>query len=130
MGGLGTLLYSRQRPSGEVYGVLRWRHLGEQEVVDAVRSAGGLQTRQAPLPIATMNASTTRGAVALAAGSERDASVARRCIWDTDCKIACQVDVLLGDDLPTGMCSRTATIGTWQVLFARFLSSDALAGCK
>jgi enterochelin esterase-like enzyme len=43
-----------------------------------------------------------------------------------------EVDVLLGDDLPK---EHVFTVDgehdwdTWQVLFARFLSTDALAGC-
>ena len=136
MGGLGTFLYSRQRPSGEVYGVLALSpYLGEQQVSDAVRSEGGLSTWQAPPPVATMNASNYtselwRWLQAVNAGREPGPQLYIG--YGLQDRLA-RVDVLLGDDLPT---AHVFTVDgehnwdTWKVLFARFLSTDALAGCK
>jgi pimeloyl-ACP methyl ester carboxylesterase len=136
MGGLGTLLYSRQRPVGEVYGVLALSpYLGEQAISDEVRSAGGLHDWQAPAPVATMNASNYtselwRWLQAVSAGREPGPQLYVG--YGLQERLA-QVDMLLGDDLPS---ERAFTVAgghhwdTWQTLFVRFLSTDALAGCK
>jgi pimeloyl-ACP methyl ester carboxylesterase len=136
MGGLGTLLYSRQRPRGEVYGVLALSpYLGDRSVSDAIRNAGGLQSWQAPPPVATMNESNYtselwRWQQAVNAGREPGPTLYLG--YGLQDRLA-QVDVLLGDDLPA---AHVFTIDgehnwdTWQVLFARFLSTGALARCK
>jgi len=136
MGGLGTLLYARQRPSGEVYGALALSpYLGEEGIGDAVRDAGGLQTWQAPPAVATMNASNYtselwRWLQAVNAGREPGPRLYLG--YGLQDRLA-RIDTLLGDDLPTAHVFTMAgehNWDTWQVLFARFLSTDALAACK
>jgi len=57
MGGLGTFLYSRQRPVGEVTGLLALApYLGsDSDLLDAIRSAGGLARWRAPQKMAKLN---------------------------------------------------------------------------
>jgi pimeloyl-ACP methyl ester carboxylesterase len=136
MGGLGTVLYSRQRPAGETYGVLALSpYLGEEEVSDAVRSAGGLQSWKAPPRVSAMNASNYtvelwRWLQAVSAGREPGPQLYLG--YGLQDHLA-QVDTLLGADLPE---DRVFTIDgghnwtTWRTLFARFLHTSALAGCK
>jgi len=136
MGGLGTLLYSRQRPSGEVYGALALSpYLGEQKVSDEIRNAGGLQMWRAPPPVATLNASNYASELwrwQQAVNAGRESGPRLYLGYGLQDRLA-QVDVLLGDDLPA---THVFTVDgehnwdTWQVLFERFLSTDALAECE
>ncbi len=49
MGGLGTLLYARQRPVGEITGVLALApFLGDRDLLDEIAAQGGLTRWQAP----------------------------------------------------------------------------------
>jgi pimeloyl-ACP methyl ester carboxylesterase len=56
MGGLGTFLYSRQRPAGEVTGLLALAPYlgGDSDLFDAIRGAGGLSRWRAPAKVATL----------------------------------------------------------------------------
>jgi len=136
MGGLGTVLYSRQRAAGEIYGVLALSpYLGEEDISDDVRRAGGLQSWKAPPRVSTMNESNYtdelwRWLQAVSAGREPGPQIYLG--YGLQDRLA-EVDTLLGAALPQ---TRVFTIAgghnwtTWHTLFARFLSTDALAGCK
>jgi pimeloyl-ACP methyl ester carboxylesterase len=135
MGGLGTMLYSRQRPAGEVYGVLALApYLGDADVSEEIRSAGGLRSWKAPPRVSVMNESNYTSELwrwLQALTAQREPGPRIYLGYGLQDRLA-EVDTLLGAELPQ---ERVFTIPgghnwtAWRVLFASFLHTDALAGC-
>jgi len=136
MGGLGTVLYSRQRPAGEIYGVLALSpYLGDEKVSDEVRSSGGLRSWRAPPRVVAMNGSNYTRELwrwLQAVSEAREPGPHLYLGYGLQEHLA-RVDTLLGAELSQ---ERVYTIAgghnwtTWRTLFTHFLSTDALAGCK
>jgi pimeloyl-ACP methyl ester carboxylesterase len=138
MGGFGSLLYSRQRPAGEVDGVyVLAPYLGSDgDLLTAIEQAGGLARWHAPPKVATLDehnytVEIWRWLQALSAGSERGPELYLG-YGDSD-KLA-RPDSLLAAALPSDHVFRQPgkhNWDTWRPLFGRFLDDGPLrAHCQ
>jgi pimeloyl-ACP methyl ester carboxylesterase len=132
LGGFGSLLYARERPAGEVTGVLALApYLGSDgELFESIKNAGGLRRWQAPKPQAIHEASYApelwRWLQAVA--TRREPGPELYIGYGNQDRLA-EVDGLAADILPkahvfTGDGGHRWT--TWRQLFRRFLKDGPL----
>jgi pimeloyl-ACP methyl ester carboxylesterase len=137
MGGMGAMLYARERPAGEVTGTLAIApYMGEDELVEEIYDAGGLHTWQAPARVDPLTEDTWQGELwryvqAVAQGKEQGPLL--HLAYGIDDRLA-RADALLAAVLPKprvyiGPGEHKWT--TWKKLFVRFLDESELkARCK
>lgn len=132
MGGMGSLLYARSRPAGEVSGVIAIApYLGDRAVLDAINRGGGLARWKAPArvdPITEDNWQPELWRYLQAVTQGREQGPLLHVAYGIDDRLA-PADSLLAAALPR---SRVYVRGgghdwpTWRSLFARFLDQSIL----
>jgi pimeloyl-ACP methyl ester carboxylesterase len=137
MGGMGTMLYARERPPGEVTGTLAIApYMGEDELVESIYAAGGLATWRPPARVDPLTEDTWQGELwryvqAVSQGKEEGPLL--HLAYGIDDRLA-RADALLAAVLPkprvyVGPGEHKWT--TWQKLFIRFLDESELkTRCK
>ena len=133
MGGLGTLLYSRQRAPGEVSGVLALApYLGsDSQLFDEIRQQGGLARWQAPPKAARLtedNYDRELWRWLQAVSATREPGPQLYLGYGQEDKLA-RTDSLLGAALPAGHVFVRAgghNWTTWRTLFSAFLDQGPL----
>ncbi len=136
MGGMGTLYYARTH-AADVTGVLALApYLGERELIDEIRSQGGLARWQGPPRVDAMNQDNYqrelwRWLQAVTRGQEPGPNIYLG--YGRDDRLARQ-DALLAAVLPadhTYLVEGAHDWTTWKILFGKFLeSSDFARGCR
>lgn len=137
MGGLGTLLYSRQRPAFEVTGVLALApFLGDRNLLDEIAAQGGLARWQAPPRSEPMNERNYQRELwrwLQAVTQQREPGPLLYLGYGRDDRLAA-ADSLLGAELPKDrvfVADGGHDWGTWLTLLRRFLdTSEFAARCR
>jgi len=132
MGGMGTLLYARSRPSAEVSGVIAIApYLGDEDLIDEIDSAGGLARWKAPARVEptedTWQPELWRYLQAVTQGREQGPLL--HVAYGSKDRLA-HADSLLAAAVPKAQVYVSAGEHkwvTWRALFARFLDESALA---
>jgi pimeloyl-ACP methyl ester carboxylesterase len=136
MGGLGTLMYPRQRP-GEISGVLALApYLGSADLTDEIRAQGGLARWRAPERVEPLNEHNYQREIwrwLQAVNAGREAGPIVYLGYGTEDRLAA-ADSLLAADLPKDRVY-TAPGGhnwdVWRGLLVRFLDqSDFASRCR
>lgn len=132
MGGMGTLLYARSRPTGEVAGVIAIApYLGDSDLIEAIDDAGGLARWKAPPRVEPITEDTWqrelwRWLQAITQGREQGPVL--HVAYGTEDRLA-HADALLAAALPKPQVYVSAgghKWVTWRSLFARFLDESTL----
>jgi pimeloyl-ACP methyl ester carboxylesterase len=132
MGGMGSMLYARERPAGEVTGTLAIApYMGEDELVEEIYDAGGLLHWKAPARVDPLTRDTWQGELwryvqAVSQGNEEGPLL--HLAYGIDDRLA-RADALVAAVLP----KPRVYIGpgehkwvTWKKLFTRFLDESEL----
>jgi pimeloyl-ACP methyl ester carboxylesterase len=132
MGGMGTLLYARERPPGEVTGVLAIApYLGDRDVIGAIDGAGGLARWKAPPRVDPITEETWQRELwrylqGVTQGREQGPLL--HVAYGIDDRLA-PADSLLAAALPRSQVYVSGgghDWATWRHLFARFLDDSAM----
>jgi pimeloyl-ACP methyl ester carboxylesterase len=132
MGGMGTLLYARSRPTAEVTGVIAIApYLGDRDLIEAIDGAGGLARWKAPPRVESITEDTWQPELwrylqAVTQGRERGPVL--HIAYGAQDRLA-HADSLLAAAVPKPQVYVSAgghKWATWRGLFARFLDESSL----